>query len=143
MNGTKEITLATQILEALPLVSQMAMAELRNQDDPIVLNQVMVLRMLLTRPFNLSDLAKEHMVSLPTMSGTVSRMVKQGWITRTRSQEDRRVVLIELTAVGRARLESVLNHFANNIAARLNTLSPAEKDDLERGLFILKNIFTP
>ena len=143
MNNTEEYALATQILAALPMVSQTVTAGLRNHPDPIALNQVMVLRTLQDQPLNLSDLANEHMVSLPTMSNTVSRMVKQGWVTRIRSQADRRMVLIELTAVGRARLDSIFQHLADNIAALFTVLSPAEKIELERGLSLIEMIFTP
>ena len=143
MNDTEEHALATQILETLPLVSQTVTAGLRSHPDPIALNQVMVLRTLLERPFNLSDLANEHMVSLPTMSNTVSRMVKQGWVTRVRSETDRRMVLIELTAVGHTRLDSIFQHLADNIAILFNVLSPAERVELERGLSLIEMIFTP
>lgn len=143
MNDAEEHALATQILSVLPLVSQTITASLRTHPDPIALNQVMVLRTLAERPFNLSDLAKEHAVSLPTMSNTVSRMVKQGWITRVRSQEDRRMVLIELTAVGHTRLHSIFLHLASTITTLLSTLSPAERVELTRGLSLIETIFIP
>ena len=142
MNNTEEYALATQILATLPMVSQTVTAGLRNHPDPIALNQVMVLRTLQDRPYNLSDLANEHMVSLPTMSNTISRMVKQGWVTRIRSQKDRRMVLIELTAVGQTRLNSIFQHLADNIASLFSILSPAEKIELERGLSLIEMIFT-
>ena len=143
MNRTEEQQLATQILEMLPQVSQTIAISLRNHPDPIALNQVMVLRTLIERPFNLSDLANQHMVSLPTMSNTVSRMVKQGWVTRIRSQEDRRMVLIELTAVGRTRLNSIFQHLADNIATLFTVLSSVERVELKRGLSLIEMIFTP
>lgn len=143
MNDTEEHILATQILSTLPLVSQTVTAGLRSHPQPIALNQVMVLRTLAERPFNLSDLAREHAVSLPTMSNTVSRMVKQGWITRVRSQEDRRMVLIELTAVGYTRLHSIFEHLASSITSLLSTLTPAERAELSRGLSLIETIFTP
>ncbi len=143
MNEIAQQQLAIKILAALPIVSQTITANLRDHPEPIALNQVMVLRTLAERPFNLSNLANEHMVTLPTMSNTISRMVKQGWVTRTRSQEDRRMVLIELTAVGRTRLKSTFQHLADNIATLFSTLSPVERADLERGLSLIEMIFTP
>lgn len=143
MNDTEEHALATQILSVLPMVSQTITASLRNHPDPIAINQVMVLRTLAERPFNLSDLAKEHSVSLPTMSNTISRMVKQGWVTRVRSEQDRRMVLIELTAVGYTRLHSIFEHLASTITTLLSTLSPAERVKLTRGLSLIETIFTP
>ena len=142
MNKTEEQELATQILEVLPQVSQTVAVGLRGHPNPIALNQMMVLRTLKERPLNLSDLAKEHMVSLPTMSNTVSRMVKQGWVTRIRSQEDRRMVLIELTAVGRTRLNSIFQHLADHITTLFSILSPVERVELKRGLSLIEMIFT-
>ena len=143
MNNAEEQQLATQILEVLPQVSQTITSSLRNHPDPIALNQVMVLRTLIERPLNLSDLAREHMVSLPTMSNTISRMVKQGWVTRNRSQEDRRMVLIELTEAGCTRLNSIFQYLNNNLATLFSILTPAERVELKRGLSLIETIFTP
>ncbi len=142
MSKIEDQQLATKLLELLPQVSRTMAGGIRTHPDPIALNQLMVLRTLEERPSNLSDLAKEHIVSLPAMSNTISRMVKQGWVTRTRSQEDRRMILIELTDSGQKRISSIFQHLANHLTALFDNLSPQEKAELTRGLSLVETIFT-
>lgn len=47
-----------------------------------------------------SDIARRYGITLGAVTGFVNRLHKLGLITRTHSEEDRRVVLIELTPQG-------------------------------------------
>jgi DNA-binding MarR family transcriptional regulator len=47
-----------------------------------------------------SDIAQQHDITLGAVTGFVNRLFKLGLITRTHSEEDRRVVLIQLTPQG-------------------------------------------
>ena len=46
------------------------------------------------------------------MTGVVDRLVKQGWVERHRSETDRRVVMVNITADGRALVDAVGRKFA-------------------------------
>jgi DNA-binding MarR family transcriptional regulator len=52
-------------------------------------------------PIRMTDLARRVLVSRPTASRVVDRLVTQGWVRRWHDGTDRRVVLLELTAEGR------------------------------------------
>lgn len=57
---------------------------------------------------SMNELAGALDHSLSAVSGLVDRMVKNGWIRRERSPDDRRVVRVSLTEQGRRILQRVL-----------------------------------
>lgn len=54
-------------------------------------------------PIRMTTLAERILISRPTASRVVDRLVRKGWIRRWQDDRDRRVVLLELTAEGRRR----------------------------------------
>ena len=52
-------------------------------------------------PKNMSSIAKIVGVTVGTLTIAMNNLVKKGYVTRTRSEEDRRVVLIGLTDKGK------------------------------------------
>ncbi|MFY9553999.1 MAG: MarR family transcriptional regulator [Blastocatellia bacterium] len=88
-------------------------------------------------PTSLMGLARHMGVSASTMSLTVDRLVRRGYVTRSRDAGDRRVVNLRLTAAG-ARLkdaQSVLDPL--RVKAMLSRLSVEEREDAVRGLALL------
>lgn len=66
-------------------------------DEYDVLYQVV----LAGAPLRMSELAQGLLVSRPTASRVVDRLVDRGWVQRWHDPDDRRVVRLELTAEGR------------------------------------------
>lgn len=88
-------------------------------------------------PTSLMGLARHMGVSASTMSLTVDRLVRRGYVTRSRDGSDRRVVSLRLTAAG-TRLrdaQSVLD--PRRVTAMMSRLSPDERQDAVRGLALL------
>ena len=56
-------------------------------------------------PRNMSFVAKKLSVTVGTLTIAVNNLVKKGYVNRTRSEKDRRVVLISLTEKGRRAYE--------------------------------------
>jgi DNA-binding MarR family transcriptional regulator len=106
--------------------------------ESVSTNQVRVLDHLDdVEPTSLMGLARHMGVSASTMSLTVDRLVRRGYVTRSRDVADRRVVNLRLTAAG-ARLrdsQSVLD--PKRVMAMILKLSPADRDDAVRGLALL------
>src|SRR3954463_5139555 len=98
---------AREILEIIPLVMRTVAAELRAAGELPAPAQFGLLSMLSVRPRMLTDLASMQGVSLPTISSSISAMVDRGWLKRIAPETDRRVVMIEVPAAGRAALERV------------------------------------
>lgn len=55
----------------------------------------------------MSELAQEMNISLPTLTGIIDRMVKNGFIQRERVESDRRLVKVRLTQSGKR----IINEF--------------------------------
>jgi len=97
-----------------------------------------LLGILAHHPCNLSELAVQQAVSLPTMSNSISVLVERGWVNRVPSQDDRRQVLLELTPDGRAMLSKMKSEAEARIVELLDDLSPKDLKDLSAGLAILE-----
>ena len=88
-------------------------------------------------PTSLLGIARHMGVSASTMSLTVERLVRRGYVTRLRDAADRRVVNLRLTAAG-ARLrdaQSVLD--PARVKTMILRLSPEDREDAVRGLALL------
>lgn len=88
-------------------------------------------------PTSLMGLARHMGVSASTMSLTVDRLERRGYVTRSRDSADRRVVNLRLTAAG-VRLrdaQSVLD--PKRVKAMILRLSPGDREDAVRGLALL------
>src|SRR5579871_1173830 len=72
------------------------------------------------------ELASEERVSNAAMSKRVSRLERDGLVTRTTQDSDRRRVGLTLTDEGQRALRRVRSRRTAWLASRLDTLSPAE-----------------
>ena len=130
-----------QVLELYPKIFHACHS--RHVRDPktreqISANQARVLDHLDdVEPTSLMGLARHMGVSASTMSLSVDRLVRRGYVTRSRDASDRRVVNLRLTPDG-TRLrdaQSVLDPARVN--AMLLKLSPEDRHDAIRGLALL------
>jgi DNA-binding MarR family transcriptional regulator len=92
-------------------------------------------------PSNLSELAELHNVSLPTMSRTVSRLEKIGWVERRSHPHDRRVTLIALTDNGQQRLMEMSDLAQETLKKALQSTSTADRELLSAGLDVMRRAF--
>ncbi|MCL4264446.1 MAG: MarR family transcriptional regulator [Anaerolineae bacterium] len=134
---------ATEIIRTIPSIMRLLAMELRKQHSPLVPAQLGVLGALAEHSHNLSELAELSGVSLPTMSGTVSHLVAQGWVKRTRAPHDRRMIMLELTPDGRALLDHLVHHIVSYMALLLSPLSNTELSTIHSGLVTLQKVFPP
>ncbi|MDP4160956.1 MAG: MarR family transcriptional regulator [Bacillota bacterium] len=81
-----------------------------------------------------SEIAEQFGITLGAVTGFVDRLYKLGLIKRTRSEEDRRLVLIELTAEGQKRLEEFYLHQKEAHAEIIKRMSEREIQDLNQAL---------
>ncbi len=90
---------------------------------------------------NMTSVARELEVTTGTLTISVNSLVKKGYVNRTRSEEDRRVVLISLSDKGvRAYLRHQEFH-QKMIDAVLAGLSEEEQRVLEQALLKLNRFF--
>ena len=76
---------------------------------------------------NQKQLGEALDISAPNMAITLDRLVENGWVERVRSTQDRRAMLIHLTAAGRALVKRAETIAATMEEGTLAGLSPAER----------------
>jgi len=74
------------------------------------------------------ELAVDERVSTAAMSKRVSRLERDGLVTRTQNQTDRRRIGLTLTEDGQRTLRRVRSRRTAWLASRLSALSPTELD---------------
>lgn len=90
---------------------------------------------------NMTRVAKELEVTTGTLTISVNSLVKKGYVDRTRSEEDRRVVLISLSGKGKKAYLHHCRFHEEMINAILTDLSEEEQRVLEQALFKLTRFF--
>ena len=130
---------AGEVLEVIPLVTRRVAADLRKSDRSMKLAHVGLLGMVAESPRSLSELSDLHAASMPTMSKTITTIENLGWVVRSRSKADRRVVMVEATPAGRAALKEVYNLAVAPISRALNSLTVSQRRKLSAGLKILRD----
>jgi DNA-binding MarR family transcriptional regulator len=100
-----------------------------------------LLTMLGHQPRTLTELALLQGVSLPTMSNSISTLVERGWVKRTSPARDRRIVLIEVTPLGKATVERVGHAAEAHLAEMLAMLDARSRRRLRAGLDVLQDVF--
>lgn len=92
-------------------------------------------------PKNMTSVAKALQVTTGTLTISVNSLVKKGYVERTRSEEDRRVVLIYLTEKGRKAHAQHARFHQRMIDAVVEGLSGDEQIILEKALKNLSDFF--
>lgn len=89
-----------------------------------------VLNLLSRRPDHVgspAELADDAGVTRATMSGLLDTAEKEGLVAREHDHQDRRGVIVRMTAHGESVLESILPAYCQCVSARLSALSADEQ----------------
>jgi len=132
---------AETILHIIPGVMRTIASDLRRQGIVPVPAHLGILITLAERPRSLGELADLQAVSPPTMSSSIHRLVKKGWLHCERDPQDRRRLLIHLTEEGWAVLSEIRQRAQEAVLERLKALSPEECAHLIEGLRLLQQLF--
>ncbi len=141
MNRPQARETARELLQIVPLVMRTVAAELRSSGELPAAAHFGLLMKLSEQPRTLSELAMLIGVSPPTMSNSISALVQRGWVRRFAPAKDRRVVIVEVTATGRAALDRVGRAAEGHIAEALEPLDAAARRRLAGGLAVLRKVF--
>ncbi|MFI9151007.1 MarR family winged helix-turn-helix transcriptional regulator [Streptomyces sp. NPDC053367] len=98
-------------------------------------HQLRALRVLQAAPeLNLTGLAEQLEIGLPTASRLCDRLEAAGLLERSMHPHKRREVRLGLTVQGRRVLEDVAQRRTQALAAALAAMAPADRQALRRGL---------
>ncbi|MDA1330186.1 MAG: MarR family transcriptional regulator [Chloroflexi bacterium] len=139
--GSRSKQAARKFWETTPIIMKAMMSQSRQSEHNIAPVQFRILRMLATADCNLSELADRQGVSLPSISATAHTLVERGWLSRSRSLKDRRVVNLTVTDNGRRILKAEYERLLDWTADRLAPLSDEELQAVEEGMDALHRIF--
>lgn len=91
-------------------------------------------------PLTLGALAEVEGVAPASISGIVSRLEDKGLVERAANPGDRRSFLVELSAAGEQLLQRGRGERTALLAARLRSLSSAERDTLAAAVALLERL---
>ncbi len=80
-------------------------------------------------------------VTLATLTASVNKLVGKGFVTRSRSESDRRQVLVSLTAAGRSAYRTHELFHKQMVDAALSVLAPEEVAIFARAVLKIKDFF--
>ncbi len=83
------------------------------------------------KPVTMQQLAKVALQDAPTMTGIVNRLVKMGVAQRTRSETDRRVVLVQATSAGTNLIDKIDREMQDASPVSFYRLPDEDLDKLE------------
>jgi DNA-binding MarR family transcriptional regulator len=89
-----------------------------------------VLSTLAEGPRRITELAASEALAQPTVTQLVDKLEKRGLVTRGRSEDDGRVVMVEISARGSEELEGLRAEIRANMREALASLPDAELTDL-------------
>lgn len=114
----------------------------QNEYQNITTNDMHVIEAIgMREPKNMTAVARSLMVTTGTLTIAVNGLVKKGFVERSRSEEDRRVVLVSLTDKGRKAYVSHQRFHEEMVEAVTDELSDAEQIVLEKALSRLNRFF--
>lgn len=130
------------VMETIPRLMRTIRWEVKSRRPiDISASQFRTLRFLKHHPgTSLSQLADNVDVSMPSMSKAVDILVVQGLVNRENAVEDRRRVLLSLTAAGEDMLQEMRAAMRASLAERLGNLSATDLTQIIEGMQVLRSI---
>lgn len=120
------LELASQLRVALMRLTRRLRAE--RPDETVTLTQLSVLGALDRHgPLNLAELAAQERVQPPSMTRTTAALEARGLVTRGTDPSDKRCVVFELSAQGKALLREDRRRREAWLAGQLDRLTPEER----------------
>jgi len=131
---------AKTLLETFPPFLHLLSSKVRETNPLFTPGQVGIMMNLAQHEHTPSELAEKMSVSAATMSNSITVLEERGWVERTRSKEDRRVVIVALTDDGRSVLHEFKQENHKHVKEILSNLTADELEVLVSGFEVLKKL---
>ena len=134
---------AHTVMDTVPMVMRFIRAEMRrNRTSALSVPQLRALAFLDHHPGSCLSHVADHLgVTTPTASVIVDRLVRRGLLRRSEDPQERRRVVLALTARGRRQLEQARKATRKWIADVLASLPRPALRRIEEGLCLLGSAF--
>lgn len=93
------------------------------------------------QPCMMSEITQVTLQDPPTMTGIINRLVRMELVKRSRSEADRRVVLVQATAKGIALIKQIEEELMQDYLNFYATLSEEEQKNFEQSLTYLLRMY--
>lgn len=139
--ATTRSTNLDEIAEALPRrAAMLAHLFIKHTRLGVSRTEIGVLRSAYEQPQRITALAAAEGVTQPAITLLVNRMEERGWVIRQTDAVDRRVVLVALTAEGRAAFEELRAEYRALLHEEMATLDDDDVEVLARAVEILDQL---
>ncbi len=128
-------------LKIFPFIGHLMDATMRVGDYPLSTVHFLVLLTLEEQAHTVGELAQHLSITNASMSNTLTVMEDRGWIVRTRSKKDRRIVTLELTETGREVMNGLQQQTVNFFINTFQKMSQSELEVIMSGLETLFKAF--
>ena len=125
-----------------PLMGRMMEAQMRVPTIPIPPVHFHVLNRIDVQPHTLTELVDTMSVSAASLSRTITVLEERGWLSRDRSEEDRRVIKISITQDGHQILADIEKRTEDFLTDTLTHLSDEDLEKLMIGFDVLIGAFS-
>lgn len=106
--------------------------------SPLQVHVIMIINE--KKSINMKDLANEMMISKPQLTPIIDKLMKKAYLVRESSQEDRRIINISLTQLGKDILKQRTEHIGKMITQRISTLPTEELEALNAAIITMSTI---
>lgn len=137
-----DLRIAKRLLEAIPLFMARLRTEMRSSvPSDLSVPHFRILGSIIRGKTLINEIAQYHGVSQPSMSRSVSSLVKRGFIERSHETADRRQSLLRLTKKGLVLFYKIKAATENRLSKKLSLLDAKRRKALLRGLDELESLF--
>lgn len=100
---------------------------------------LLVLRDIKDAALPIGNLTQELAISFPSVTGIIDRLYKENLVERTHSEQDRRLVLVKLTAEGREIADKLMKSFEELLFTVFEKLPETEQKSIMKSI---ESVFT-
>ena len=137
---TEEVRLAGMLLSLLPRIGKLA-GQVAHDRGAISLERARILWQLVDAPRRSGELALRCALTPASVSELVDLLERDGFVRRSEDRNDRRVVVVEITARGRREIERVGELMRAPVAKIIARLSVDKRSRLAAALADLQAAF--
>jgi DNA-binding MarR family transcriptional regulator len=138
--ATDEARLAGLLLSLLPRIGKIA-AQVAHERGAITLERARILWQLTEAPRRSGELAQRCALTPASISELVDSLERDGYVRRSEDRNDRRVVVVDITARGRREIERVGELMRAPVAKVIAGLSADKRARLAAALNDLQEAF--
>jgi DNA-binding MarR family transcriptional regulator len=137
---TEDARLAGMLLSILPRIGKIA-GQVAHERGAMTLERARILWQLVESPRRSGEIAQRCALAPASVSELVDSLERDGFVRRSEDRNDRRVVVVEITARGRREIERVGELMTAPVAKIIAGLSAEKRSRLAAALADLQEAF--